>query len=170
MAFNGRKGLFRALRDSSRFAKSDRAYTFVWDPVRVPAKYPNKRYYKGPNKALIVGSKGLGNTIGVGLFAFQWAHPTSHRTILHPRASARPSIKARSDQSRRHCYSIREYGCRSRSSPRCCTDARLRLRHGPASLCDDRHKSVSLDCWQTRHVAHPSNGQTHLPDPLSKAS
>lgn len=31
------------------FTKSD-AYTFNLDPVRVPAKYPNKRYYKGPNK------------------------------------------------------------------------------------------------------------------------
>lgn len=31
------------------FTKSDN-YTFHLDPVRVPAKYPNKRYYKGPNK------------------------------------------------------------------------------------------------------------------------
>jgi adenine-specific DNA-methyltransferase len=31
------------------FTKSD-DYTFNLDPVRVPAKYPNKRYYKGPNK------------------------------------------------------------------------------------------------------------------------
>jgi adenine-specific DNA-methyltransferase len=31
------------------FTKGD-DYTFNLDPVRVPAKYPNKRYYKGPNK------------------------------------------------------------------------------------------------------------------------
>lgn len=31
------------------FTKSD-DYTFHLDPVRVPAKYPNKRHYKGPNK------------------------------------------------------------------------------------------------------------------------
>lgn len=29
------------------FTKSD-GYTFNLDPIRVPAKYPNKRYYKGP--------------------------------------------------------------------------------------------------------------------------
>jgi len=31
------------------FTKTD-SYIFNLDPVRVPAKYPNKRYYKGPNK------------------------------------------------------------------------------------------------------------------------
>jgi len=31
------------------FTKSD-DYTFNLDPVRVPAKYPNKRHFKGPNK------------------------------------------------------------------------------------------------------------------------
>ncbi len=31
------------------FTKGDN-YTFNLDPVRVPSKYPNKKYYKGPNK------------------------------------------------------------------------------------------------------------------------
>ena len=31
------------------FTKSD-DYIFNLDPVRVPAKYPNKRHFKGPNK------------------------------------------------------------------------------------------------------------------------
>lgn len=31
------------------FTKSD-DYTFNMDPIRVPSKYPNKKYFKGPNK------------------------------------------------------------------------------------------------------------------------
>ena len=48
-------GLHTSKRFSGRyetilwFTKSDR-YTFNLDPVRVPAKYPGKRHYKGPNK------------------------------------------------------------------------------------------------------------------------
>jgi len=34
------------------FTKSD-DYTFNLDPVRVPSKYPNKKYFKGPNKGKI---------------------------------------------------------------------------------------------------------------------
>lgn len=48
-------GLHSSKRFSGRyetilwFTKSDR-YVFNLDPVRVPAKYPGKRHYKGPNK------------------------------------------------------------------------------------------------------------------------
>lgn len=34
------------------FTKSDN-YTFNLDPVRVPSKYPNKKYFKGPNRGKI---------------------------------------------------------------------------------------------------------------------
>lgn len=37
------------------FTKSD-DYTFNLDPVRVPAKYPNKKHFKGPNKGKISGN------------------------------------------------------------------------------------------------------------------
>ncbi len=37
------------------FTKSD-AYVFNLDPVRVPAKYPGKRHYKGPNKGEFSGN------------------------------------------------------------------------------------------------------------------
>ena len=37
------------------FTKSDE-YIFNLDPVRVPAKYPGKRYYKGPKKGQISGN------------------------------------------------------------------------------------------------------------------
>ncbi len=48
-------GLHTSKRFSGRyetllwFTRSD-SYTFNLDPVRVPAKYPGKRHYKGPNK------------------------------------------------------------------------------------------------------------------------
>lgn len=48
-------GLHTSKRFSGRyetilwFTKSD-TYTFNLDPVRIPAKYPGKRHYKGPNK------------------------------------------------------------------------------------------------------------------------
>lgn len=48
-------GLHASKRFSGRyeiilwFTKSDQ-YTFNLDPVRVPQKYPNKKYFKGPNK------------------------------------------------------------------------------------------------------------------------
>lgn len=57
-------GLHAARRFSGRyevilwFTKSDR-YTFHLDSVRVPAKYPGKRHYKGPNKG-----KPSGNPLG----------------------------------------------------------------------------------------------------------
>ncbi len=57
-------GLHASRRFSGRyetilwFTKSDR-YTFNLDPVRVPAKYPGKRHYKGPNKG-----KPSGNPLG----------------------------------------------------------------------------------------------------------
>lgn len=38
------------------FTKTDN-YTFNLDPVRIPSKYPGKRYYKGPKKGLISGNK-----------------------------------------------------------------------------------------------------------------
>lgn len=34
------------------FTKSD-DYTFNLDPVRVPSKYPHKKYFKGPNKGMV---------------------------------------------------------------------------------------------------------------------
>ncbi len=37
------------------FTKNEN-YTFNLDPVRVPAKYPGKRYYKGPKKGQISGN------------------------------------------------------------------------------------------------------------------
>lgn len=37
------------------FTKSDK-YTFNLDPVRIPSKYPNKRYYKGPKKGQLSGN------------------------------------------------------------------------------------------------------------------
>lgn len=37
------------------FTKSD-DYTFNLDPIRVPSKYPNKRYYKGPKAGQLSGN------------------------------------------------------------------------------------------------------------------
>jgi adenine-specific DNA-methyltransferase len=37
------------------FTKDDK-YTFNLDPVRIPSKYPTKRYYKGPNKGKLSGN------------------------------------------------------------------------------------------------------------------
>ncbi|NLF03018.1 MAG: site-specific DNA-methyltransferase [Anaerolineales bacterium] len=57
-------GLHASKRFSGRyetilwFTKSDR-YVFNLDPVRVPAKYPGKRHFKGPNKG-----KPSGNPLG----------------------------------------------------------------------------------------------------------
>ena len=57
-------GLHASRRFSGRyetilwFTKSDR-YVFNLDPVRVPAKYPGKRHFKGPNKG-----KPSGNPLG----------------------------------------------------------------------------------------------------------
>jgi adenine-specific DNA-methyltransferase len=57
-------GLHASRRFSGRyetilwFTKSDR-YIFNLDPVRVPAKYPGKRHFKGPNKG-----KPSGNPLG----------------------------------------------------------------------------------------------------------
>lgn len=38
------------------FTKTDN-YTFNLDPVRIPSKYPGKRYYKGPRKGEVSGNK-----------------------------------------------------------------------------------------------------------------
>lgn len=38
------------------FTKTDE-YTFNLDPVRIPSKYPGKRYYKGPRKGQVSGNK-----------------------------------------------------------------------------------------------------------------
>lgn len=38
------------------FSKTD-DYTFNLDPVRIPSKYPGKKYYKGANKGKISGNK-----------------------------------------------------------------------------------------------------------------
>ncbi len=57
-------GLHASLRFSGRyetllwFTKNDK-YTFNLDPVRVPAKYPGKRHFKGPNRG-----KPSGNPLG----------------------------------------------------------------------------------------------------------
>jgi adenine-specific DNA-methyltransferase len=57
-------GLHASRRFSGRyetilwFTKSDR-YVFNLDPVRIPAKYPGKRHFKGPNKG-----KPSGNPLG----------------------------------------------------------------------------------------------------------
>ncbi len=54
-------GLHASKRFSGRyetilwFTKSDN-YTFNLDPVRIPAKYPGKRHFKGPNKGLPSGN------------------------------------------------------------------------------------------------------------------
>jgi len=54
-------GLHASRRFSGRyevvlwFTKSD-DYTFNLDPVRVPQKYPNKKYFKGPKKGLLSGN------------------------------------------------------------------------------------------------------------------
>lgn len=54
-------GLHASKRFSGRyetilwFTKSDN-YTFNLDPVRVPAKYPGKRHFKGPNKGRLSGN------------------------------------------------------------------------------------------------------------------
>ena len=37
------------------FTKSDK-YTFELDPIRVPSKYPGKKYYKGPNRGKLSGN------------------------------------------------------------------------------------------------------------------
>lgn len=37
------------------YTKTDK-YTFNLDPVRIPAKYPGKRYFKGPNKGQLSGN------------------------------------------------------------------------------------------------------------------
>ncbi|MGH2508745.1 MAG: DNA-methyltransferase [Ktedonobacteraceae bacterium] len=37
------------------FTKSDE-YTFELDPIRVPSKYPGKKYYKGPNRGKLSGN------------------------------------------------------------------------------------------------------------------
>lgn len=37
------------------FTKSDK-YTFDLDPIRIPSKYPGKKYYKGPNKGKLSGN------------------------------------------------------------------------------------------------------------------
>lgn len=37
------------------FTKSD-DYTFNLDAVRIPSKYPNKKYFKGPNRGLLSGN------------------------------------------------------------------------------------------------------------------
>jgi len=54
-------GLHASKRFSGRyevilwFTKSDK-YTFNLDPVRVPQKYPNKKYFKGPKKGQLSGN------------------------------------------------------------------------------------------------------------------
>ena len=53
-------GLHASKRFSGRyetilwFTKSDN-YTFHLDPVRIPAKYPGKRHFKGPNAGRLSG-------------------------------------------------------------------------------------------------------------------
>ena len=37
------------------FTKSDK-YTFDLDPIRIPSKYPGKKYYKGPNRGKLSGN------------------------------------------------------------------------------------------------------------------
>jgi adenine-specific DNA-methyltransferase len=37
------------------FTKSDE-YTFILDPIRVPSKYPNKKYFKGPKRGQFSGN------------------------------------------------------------------------------------------------------------------
>ena len=44
------------------FTKSDK-YTFNLDPIRIPAKYPNKKHFKGPNKGQLSGNP-LGKSPG----------------------------------------------------------------------------------------------------------
>src|SRR3989442_1684833 len=75
-------GLHASKRFSGRyetilwFTKSDN-YTFHLDPVRVPAKYPGKRHFKGPNKGLPSG-----NPLGT----LQWHLFEQKRKQAHPEA------------------------------------------------------------------------------------
>lgn len=55
-------GLHASYRFSGRyetilwFTKSEDDYTFNLDAVRVPQKYPNKKYFKGPNRGRLSGN------------------------------------------------------------------------------------------------------------------
>ncbi len=40
----------------NRWTKSDDDYTWNLDPIRVPSKYPNKRYFKGPKIGQLSGN------------------------------------------------------------------------------------------------------------------
>ncbi len=52
------------------FTKSD-TYTFNLDAVRVPSKYPGKRYYKGPKKGQLSGNPKGKNPSDIWLFMAQ---------------------------------------------------------------------------------------------------
>ena len=49
------------------FTKSD-DYTFNLDPIRVPSKYPNKRYFKGPKRGQLSGNPNGKNPSDVWVF------------------------------------------------------------------------------------------------------
>ena len=63
------------------FTKSD-DYIFNLDPVRVPAKYPNKRHFKGPNKGKISGNP-LGKNPG-DLWVFPNVKANHVEKTIHP--------------------------------------------------------------------------------------
>lgn len=63
------------------FTKSD-DYIFNLDPVRVPAKYPNKRHFKGPKKGKISGNP-LGKNPG-DLWVFPNVKANHVEKTIHP--------------------------------------------------------------------------------------
>ena len=80
-------GLHCAKRLSGRYetinwwTKSD-AYTWNLDPIRVPAKYPKKRYFKGPNAGKLSGNPKGKNPSDVWMFPnVKSNHPEK---TLHP--------------------------------------------------------------------------------------
>ena len=63
------------------FTKSDE-YTFNLDPIRVPSKYPNKRYFKGPNIGKLSGNP-LGKNPG-DLWTFPNVKSNHVEKTIHP--------------------------------------------------------------------------------------
>lgn len=63
------------------FTKGD-DYTFNLDPIRVPSKYPNKRYFKGPKKGQLSGNPLGKNPSDVWIFPnVKYNHPEK---TIHP--------------------------------------------------------------------------------------
>ena len=63
------------------FTKSDE-YTFNLDPIRVPSKYPNKKYYKGPKSGQLSGNP-LGKNPG-DIWVFPNVKNNHVEKTIHP--------------------------------------------------------------------------------------